>query len=489
MNINPGDIVYGQTENDRFKINKLIGSGSFGIVYEVVNLGIGIRCALKTIITAMLNPTGLNALINEGNLASGIEHENVLRVFYFHDGNKYPSLPPYMIMEFADGGTLDKYINDRRAQQAYFSNDELHNLLISLALGMRAINEKLVHRDIKPDNILFSSGVLKISDFGLSKINGASTRTQTFKGINHVMYCAPEAWQLDKNTPAMDMYSMGIVFYELATLIYPYKVETTGDIIEAWKNAHLTQTPQAPNKINTSLGTNISQLIMKMIAKRPESRYQSWDEVIDRIRAQQAEIEIHSKVDLLVKKAMDSHNQAEQERLKQQDLIRRQKELEEIISYCFQEIIQASQSLVEEFNKRSEFAKLEFHHIPPFTIDIRLSRGNKDRVVITILPLHEEQKLDGQKIKAWGFAKGPSGRGFNLLLVETSQDDIYGTWKTFHNSHSGIVRRTDGRPEPFPFEIDELPREIQNLRAIHIYSTNIGTFTQEFLHSLIEELL
>jgi eukaryotic-like serine/threonine-protein kinase len=489
MDIIPGDMVYGHTEKECFQVIQPIGNGAFGIVYEVRDANSGNRFALKTIVTAMLDSRGLEALINEGNLASGIENENVLRVFYFHDGNKYPRLPPYMLMEFADGGTLEYLINDRRAKQAYFSNDELRSLFMSLASGMKAINEKLVHRDVKPDNILFANGVLKISDFGLSKVIGAPTRTQTFKGINHVKYCAPEAWHLEKNTPAMDMYSMGIVFYELATLTYPYSVKTTGDIVEAWKNSHLIQTPQPPNKINTSLDTSLTQLVMKMIAKRPEDRYSTWDEVIHRLGSQLAEPEKHSEVVQLVQKAIDSHNTAEQERLEKEEGIRRKKEYEEIISYCFQEIIQVAQSIVDEFNAASEFAKLELRHLSPFAMDIRKSPNDRGKLIISIMPLYEERKVDNLKIKAWGFTKAPSGRGFNLLLVEISPDDIYGEWRTFHVGHSAVVRHRDNRPVPFPFELNELPEEIKYLNAIHVYTVNQGIFKVEFLHPLIEELL
>jgi serine/threonine protein kinase len=491
MNINSGDLIYAQTEKECFRVIQPIGNGSFGIVYEVQEVNTGSRYALKTIIADMLDSDGLKALINEGNLASIIEHENVLRVYYFHDGHKYPHLPPYMLMEFADGGTLENLINDRRAKQVFFSNDELRSLFLSLASGMRAINDRLVHRDIKPDNILFANGVLKVSDFGLSKVSGIPTRTETFKGINHIKYCAPEAWRLDKNTPAMDMYSMGIVFYEIATLNYPYSVDTTGDIVEAWKNAHFIQIPQAPSKLNSSLDIGLTQLIMKMTAKRPEDRYPTWNEIIQKLEIQEVESKKPSEITHLVQRAMDKHYAAEQERLKQDSERRQELEHNKIVRFCFQEIIQAAQRLVNEFNADSEFIKLEIleiREIPPFTIDIRQSKGNVGRIVITVIPIYGDYKLDNQRIKAWGSAKAPSGRGFNLLLVEKNSDDIYGQWITFHVSHSAGIHQQDNRPVPFPFEIDELPNELQYLQAMHIYQTSRSMFKSEFLHPLIEEL-
>lgn len=299
MDLRPGDIVFGPIDTDQYKIIRLIGSGSFGFVYETHD-NHGTIYALKTITTGWLNNDALQSLLNEGHLATEIQNENVLRIYYFHDGKQYPNLPPYMLMEFANGGNLDNLLSNKKAQCKYFESNELLALFTQLASGMKAINEKLVHRDIKPDNILIKNSMLKIADFGLSKVVGAATRTQTFKGINHIKYCAPEAWRLDKNLPAMDMYSMGIVFYEMATLQHPYKLEETGNLLEAWKNAHLFQVPADPRKINNSINLGIAQVIMKMIAKRPQDRYVSWDEVIQRLTSSNNQTEITRDLSSLV---------------------------------------------------------------------------------------------------------------------------------------------------------------------------------------------
>lgn len=489
MNLMSGDVVFDEV-GKKYTLIQPVGHGGFGMVFEVQDSD-GNKFALKTIITALDN-NQFRALVNEGNLAAQIIHANVLRVFFFHDGQKYPTLPPYMLLEFADGGHLGEVINQRRAESRYFTNQELKTLFHALASGMKAINEKLVHRDIKPDNILFVNGTPKISDFGLSKVVGAVTRSQSFKGVNHVMYCAPEAWRVEKNTFTMDMYSMGLVFFELATLKYPYHVETTGNIVEAFKNAHLTQIIADPQTINSSLELSLRQIILKMTAKRLEERYSSWDEIIGRLGSFDSAPANTIGVDRLVEKALEVHRKNEQARLVIEEKQKKDIELREIVDYCFKEVTQEIEKIVDDFNNASDFVKLGVKsNFGNGGLNFAISKNDRDEntIYIKVVCLFQEYYLDKRRIKAWGIVKTPKGRGFNLLLVETEPDDIYGQWKTFHVRHSGFARGQDGRLEPFPFEISELPEEILNLKSVHIYNTDQDDFRPEFFHPLIEEIL
>ena len=111
--------------------------------------------------------------------------------------------------------------------------------------GMEAVNAKMLHRDLKPDNILMDGDIPKIADFGLSKLVGAATRSMTFKGGQHMLYMAPEGWKLDKNEIQIDMYALGIVLYEIAALKFPYKVPADPNQL---RDMHLFQAaaPLAP---------------------------------------------------------------------------------------------------------------------------------------------------------------------------------------------------------------------------------------------------
>lgn len=149
-------------------------------------------------------------------------------------------------------------------------------MFLQLSKGMECINAVLVHRDIKPDNILINNDVLKITDFGLAKYVEATTRNVTFKGFGTLQYCAPEVWKNEKNTLQMDIYSMGIVFYELATLQYPYMVQA-GDYMDA----HLYGAVENPLKYNPQIPVGIVSLLNKMLQKSRSKRFSSWKEIID----------------------------------------------------------------------------------------------------------------------------------------------------------------------------------------------------------------
>lgn len=494
MDLRPGDEVFGETAEQVFRVESVLGSGGFGIVY-LVRDKTGSRFALKTIASAYLNDTELAALVNEGRVAVGIRHPNVLSVHYLHDGTTYPGLPPYMLMEYADGGTLANVLRERREGSKVFESDELREVMRQLAEGMSAISQKLVHRDLKPDNVLLVGGVLKIADFGLAKLAGAATRSQTFKGIGHIRYASPESWKLDKNLPTMDVYSMGLVFFELATLRHAYTVPDAGDVMDGWRRAHLTTPVPDPRSLNPRLDLATAQLILKMTAKRAADRYQTWAEVLTRL-SQNAGADSKSRpnVSALVEKALKTKAYHESARLAAERAQAEAAEKRSLVEVSFREVLDVARALVDAFNESSDTAKLEMMatglSVRVFPKGRSGPRGGIDmgEVVIGVEPAPEGKSLDMRPILAWGGARAPSGMGFNLILTQL-RDDIYGQWRTLHNEHSPLARQRDNRPDPFPFGLGELPEEIMHLNAIHVFQSRKGTFKAEQLAPLLEELL
>ncbi|MGD0152682.1 MAG: serine/threonine-protein kinase [Thermacetogeniaceae bacterium] len=279
MPLDIGTEVYGVNRNC-YRVEGLIGRGAFSELYRIVSDEDGRSYTLKMASTLQLQEDEPDLLANEGSMAPLIDHSNVIRVYYFHDGSVHPGLPPYLIMDYADGGSLQDILDCRRKTGVQFGGQPVCAMLSQLAGGMRAVNEVLIHGDIKPDNILVQGGKLKISDFGLAKIIGSTDGSAT-RVLQHERYLAPEVWQRREDTILRDMYSVGIVLYELATLQHPYEVGLQGRPIASWREAHLYTPVAPPDRLNPALPSGIARVIERMMAKLPEDRYAGWSEIVD----------------------------------------------------------------------------------------------------------------------------------------------------------------------------------------------------------------
>ncbi len=162
-----GAVIYG-ADNSEYKVEDFLGRGSFGLVYRVRDAKGGF-CAVKTL-AAPSNQLDVESFLNEGRLAVGIRHPNVIEYHYFHDGRQHENLPIYILMEYAEGGSLQQSLKNAQAQGRPFTTDALVTMFKQLIAGMTAINDSLVHRDIKPGNILHRGELLKITVFSFGEI-------------------------------------------------------------------------------------------------------------------------------------------------------------------------------------------------------------------------------------------------------------------------------------------------------------------------------
>lgn len=494
VELRAGSIIYGHNENEKYEVIREIGRGSFGTVYAVKERSSGRTFAAKTIqATTLLDSREHQALLNEGKLAPNIDHPNVVHVYYFHDGERHPNLPPYLLMEYVVGGNNLQKVIDGRKPRNYFILPELINIFIQLTSGMQAINERLVHRDIKPDNILVDNGVYKISDFGLSKVAGAATRSETFKGINHIVYSAPEAIRSEQNLPLMDMYSMGIVFFQVATLNLPYVVKPNLDPFTAWREAHLFQQPRDPAELNPELDLELSQMILKMISKRPADRYQSWDDVLQRLRHVKNAPDTTEDVITLLQRDIESRRKLESEALDMEKKALLDKEKERFLNYAFNQILQSAEQIVEHFNRSSDFSKLEIEKEDKFSFSIQKedSKDNKKvdvRIEVTPTQSPFQMHFPGVQlniIKAWGIVRAPSGYGFNIVLVTTGEEDLYGEWRTIYKTLTYPIMGDMQNPKTTPYKLKELPSQTNRAASRGLYEA----FDAKKFISLIEEIL
>lgn len=235
----PGLLVPGPNGIDTVRLEEGLGGGAFGVVFRATDTANGAAYAVKFPQCAIFGgDRELSAFFNEVEAAKQIQHPNVVRVL--HTEVSLPNKPPYLIMEYLPGGTLKKRLDEVKAAGKQLAPEAVRRIVESLIDGMAAINAKMLHRDLKPDNILLDGDTPKIADFGLSKLVGAATRTSTFKGGQHVFYMAPEGWKGDKNEIQLDMYALGIVLYEVAALKYPYTLPASLDSTRL-RDMHLFQ--------------------------------------------------------------------------------------------------------------------------------------------------------------------------------------------------------------------------------------------------------
>jgi eukaryotic-like serine/threonine-protein kinase len=469
--------------NDEYVIEKFLGEGGMCHVFSIANKNNGSKRALKSHKHFIPNADYHRSLLNEWDKAKTISHPNVIKYFGIHDGLSEPKIP-YLITELANGGTLKNYLG---VQNDFLNEKECLTVFHQIIDGMEAINSILIHRDIKPDNILIENGLFKISDFGLAKIASEKTRTKTFKGWGTEPYIAPEAYKSEKNTIQMDMYSIGHVFYNIAGLKHAYG--TPSD----WEKAHFFAVAEPVNKINPNISPKIAIVINKLINKKPEDRYKTWDDL--RVALNNSIDDIGDQKNLvnniLQKKLvrdMEAMNKLSAKQIEEESL----KKISDLIDFQFEnEIIQPIKEFIINFNKVSGLdSKMTLSRVSKYEdigyqvlfdnrkIEVWLHKINS-RDILTRLGNNEwgetkqfivKPMLNGKNVLAWGGIETANHSGFNVILVEG--EGGYGDWFVLTNKHSALFNRqkyNDQRPDPFVFSSDELVKEIHNVNIMHIY--------------------
>ena len=486
--------------------NEIGTSGGFGIVYLVKRKSDDKKFAIKTIQHSFPTAEDFKSFKNEIETALQISSPYVIKYEFAHDGTLFNDLPPYIIMEYASNGNLTDFINMHRENNEFFSNEELVAIFIQLAEGMRDINKWIVHRDIKTDNILVTESGLKICDFGLAKFVIDNTRIMTFKGYGTAKYTAPEAWRSDKNSIQMDIYSMGIVFYELATLAYPYNVKTpcTGEV---YREAHLFQTLIKPNNFNMNLPAAMASLILTMLEKPLTKRFSNWNEILDALLSIKSIINKPSPINSIVDKAVSL--QINKDIAKQKEASIHSQKVNEGLEFCKRVFTQYKSDIYEkieeyiiEFNKQYSNGKIEIDSLnfKGSHFNNTLILPDRKRISIEIQVLFEPfktkvlspldtwhtieyfPKYNKKRIFAWGKVEAPNKTGYNFLLLDNGQDE-YGEWWELHNTNTGYSGSS--RISPFGFELDELPKEIENINSIHIYHSTVVKYSIETLYDFI----
>jgi len=268
-------IVKGQKINDRYEVVKTIGEGGMANVYLARDIILDRNVAVKVLRGDLANDDKfVRRFQREALSASSLSHPNIVEMYDVgEDDGQY-----YIVMEYVDGKTLKQVLKQRGS----LSITEVIDIMLQLTDGMaHAHDAYIIHRDIKPQNIMIlSNGMIKITDFGVATALNSTQLTQTNSVMGTVHYLPPEQAQGKGSTIKSDIYSMGIMMYELLTGLVPYKGDNAVEI--ALK--HLKEPLPSVRKTIPSIPQSIENIIIKSTAKNPKNRYLDAREMHDDIK-------------------------------------------------------------------------------------------------------------------------------------------------------------------------------------------------------------
>lgn len=275
----------GQTIS-HYKILQKLGEGGMGVVYKAEDTTLGRNVAMK-FLPANLSESRENKarFMQEAKAAAALNHPNILGIYEVVEQGDTMCL----VMELLEGQTLKSYLTNLKVgpgipvQQALLWTDQI-------ASGLKAAHEKnIIHRDIKPQNIMLTtSGGIKIMDFGLAKLRSAQSITKTGTSLGTLSYMSPEQAQAIPADQRTDIWSLGVVLYEMLTAELPFKAEHEAGL----SYLILNETPTAPSALDLKIPHRVDVLVAKFIEKDPAKRFQNMDEVIAAIEITRKEIEV-----------------------------------------------------------------------------------------------------------------------------------------------------------------------------------------------------
>jgi len=254
-----------------YEILEQIGDGGMGTVYKALDTKLKVHRALKFIHPHLVTDEQFkHRFIQEAQAASSLDHSNICGI---HQVDETPSGRPFICMTYYDGVTLSE-----RMKQAPLPAREVFQMGLSIAQGLMCAHQNgIIHRDIKPSNIMITKdGFIKILDFGLAKLAGIAGVTKTGVSMGTVRYMSPEQGSGQEVDHRTDIWSLGLIMYELTTGTYPF----TGDFDPAVIYSILNTEPSPAHEVNPDIPESHSRVIARCLEKDPDQRYQSIAELL-----------------------------------------------------------------------------------------------------------------------------------------------------------------------------------------------------------------
>jgi serine/threonine-protein kinase len=273
MKLTPDTLV-----NDRYRIIEQIGCGGMAVVYRARDEKLERDVTFKVLKEEHLDDNEFIKRFNvEARAAASLSHQNIVSVYDVgNDGDIY-----FIVMEYIEGCTLKELIN----RKAPFGNKEVISISLQVASALEhAHKNNIVHRDIKPQNILVSSGgknpgCVKVTDFGIAR--AASSTTTSTEAMGTVQYFSPEQAQGGFVDEKSDIYSLGIMMFEMVTGILPFD----GDSAVTLAMKHIKEPIPDIAKLNPNVSKSLIKIITKATQKRPYARYQTAGQLITDLKA------------------------------------------------------------------------------------------------------------------------------------------------------------------------------------------------------------
>ena len=265
----------GEILGGRYEILKRIGSGGMADVYMAIDQKLNRKVAVKVLKPEYVDDEKfLKKFQTEAQAIASLTHPNIVNIYDvgLEEGVNY------IVMELAGGITLKEYIK----RKGRLSPQETVDISLQIASALsHAHNHHIIHRDIKPQNILISDdGMIKVTDFGIAKAANANTVTSTATAIGSVHYISPEQAKGRFCDEKSDIYSLGITMYEMVTGRVPFDHENGVTIALM----HLQNEITPPSEITEGIPDSLEKIILKCVMKKPEERYQTADELIEDLK-------------------------------------------------------------------------------------------------------------------------------------------------------------------------------------------------------------
>lgn len=262
--------------DDRYEIIEQIGIGGMAKVYKAKDKLLDRFVAIKILKEQYAEDDEfLKKFNNEAQSAAKLSHINIVNVFDIGKDLFKGEMIHYIVMEYVEGQTLKDLID----QEGMLSNHDIIDYSTQIAQALKTAHQGgIIHRDIKPQNILIDNyGLAKVTDFGIARVSSNATITYTSSILGTVHYISPEQAKGKIVDEKSDLYSLGAVMYEMATGRVPFDADNSVGIAVM----HIQDQPLAPKELNPNLSDHLNYIIMKLLEKDPTNRFTNAKELID----------------------------------------------------------------------------------------------------------------------------------------------------------------------------------------------------------------